>query len=82
MSEYVKKSEAKQSLCDYLYPNSPTVISLIDKAIDATPTADVQEVLYCKNCKNYCKYSFDTAICEEYGGYIKPNDFCSRGEKK
>lgn len=48
MEKYIKTSEAKQSLYDYLYPNSPTVISLIDKAIDSTPSADVAEVRHGK----------------------------------
>ena len=44
MSEYVKKSEVKNALYEFLRPHSPIVIHLIDKAIDVPPTADVQEV--------------------------------------
>lgn len=49
---------------------------------EQVPTADVQEVIYCKNCKNYCKFANGDVVCEEFGGYIKDNDFCSRGERK
>lgn len=44
-------------------------------------TADVQEVIYCKNCKNYWKFENGAVVCEEFGGYIKDTDFCSRGAK-
>jgi len=49
--------------------------------LDRVPTADVQEVIYCKNCKNYCKFENGAVVCEEFGGYIKDTDFCSRGAK-
>lgn len=55
--------------------------SFIDN-IDKIPAADVQEVIYCKDCKNYCKFENGAVVCEEFGGYIKDTDFCSRGERK
>ena len=58
------------------------ISALIGNTIANTPTADVQEVIYCKNCKNYYKFENGDVVCEEFGGYIKDNDFCSRGERK
>lgn len=54
----------------------------IERRIEECETADVQEVIYCKNCKNYLKFENGDVVCEEFGGYIKDNDFCSRGERK
>ena len=54
----------------------------IKRRIEECETADVQEVIYCKNCKNYLKFENGDVVCEEFGGYIKDNDFCSRGERK
>ena len=47
-----------------------------------TPTADVANVVRCKDCKHY---EFSTACCKhfcnEYGGFVTENDYCSRAEK-
>lgn len=47
-----------------------------------TPTADVAKVVRCKDCKHY---EFSTACCKhfcnEYGGFVTENDYCSRAEK-
>ncbi|GEM_PF-1009566 len=45
--------------------------------------SDVREKLtFCEDCKNFiCKYD-DFGICNEYGGLIKKQDFCSRGVRK
>ena len=47
-----------------------------------TPTADVAKVVRCKDCKHY---EFSTAcskhFCNEYGGIVTENDYCSRAEK-
>ena len=47
--------------------------------IDTQPTADVVEVVRCKDCRwwrdidHTCKYSFTSPMCA--------NDYCSYGEK-
>lgn len=60
--------------------------------IDAQPTADVVEVVRCKDCR-YCKKSYDpkTQHSEQVCGYVGYNpvqsscvsdtDFCSHGAK-
>lgn len=55
------------------------------KEIEAVPAADVIEVVRCKDCKHYV-YS-DDLFCycrnknDGIANYIKPNDFCSYGER-
>lgn len=51
--------------------------------IKNAPTADVVEVVRCKDCKCYeLMKSNNKHFCNEYGGYVVENDFCSRAEKK
>ena len=54
--------------------------------VDAVSTADVVEVVRCKDC-NYCRYvdNADIYRCDRRGYYseeVKPNDYCSYGERK
>ena len=52
----------------------------IRKMIREQPTADVVEVVRCKDCRwwrdidHTCKYSFTSPMCA--------NDYCSHGERK
>lgn len=48
------------------------------------PTIDAVPVIRCKECKEYAEWG-DSMICMRYGSYYgntKPNDFCSRAERK
>lgn len=44
--------------------------------------AGVKELTYCKNCKNFMHINSTQHICDEFGGYVDKDDFCSRGEKR
>ena len=47
------------------------------------PAADVSEVIRCKNCKKYeLMKSNGKHFCNEFGGFVTEEDFCSRGERK
>ena len=54
--------------------------------IDEQPTVDAVEVVRCKDCKSYCHIigKGDRAIlgCSYMGRDVKPDDFCSYGERK
>lgn len=44
----------------------------------------VKELIRCKDCKEYAEWG-DSMICmrlDSYHGDTKPNDFCSRAERK
>lgn len=41
----------------------------------------MKELTYCKDCKNFILINTTQSICDEFGGYVDENDFCSRGEK-
>lgn len=41
----------------------------------------MKEIVMCKFCKNYEFMSCNnTHFCDEYGGYVTEEDFCSRGK--
>ena len=53
------------------------------------PTADVVEVVRCKDCKHYCLSDYrkpnELKWCDlsnEQNEFPEPTDFCSKGERK
>ena len=54
-------------------------VNAFNQFIDHFPTADVTEVIRCKDCKFYRKY-----LCIRAHGpaAVVSNDFCSRGVRK
>ena len=41
----------------------------------------MKEIIMCKFCKNYELMTCNNAhFCDEYGGYVTEEDFCSRGK--
>lgn len=42
------------------------------------PAADVAPVTRCKACANFRQNASGACWCDEYGGAITPNDYCSR----
>lgn len=52
-------------------------------AISATPTADVVEVVRCKDCKHWLGHPEDMyGDCGLTYTYLANYDFCSEGERK
>lgn len=52
--------------------------------VENLPTADVQEVVRCKDCSYFCKATVNKKgflICPTSGMDITNNDFCSYGAK-
>lgn len=57
----------------------------IGEAISKTPTADVVEVVRCKDCRMFAqnKEAFVSYCKREHKNLtVNPNDFCSYGERK
>lgn len=56
----------------------------VKKFIGKIPTADVQEIVRCKDCSYFCKATVNKKgflICPTSGMDITNNDFCSYGAK-
>ena len=49
--------------------------------VDA-PTVDAVEVVRCKDCKRYCKSAIGSDDCLLLCVDVKPDDYCSHGERK
>lgn len=76
---------------NYLDENNDILISLrsVNQIIKSTPTADVVEVVRCRDCIYYQKMATGglcmcgdkkTSYAADF--YPKENDFCSYGERK
>lgn len=79
MSRYIDAEVMEQRVREAMV-NSPHMIPPLIKFIRSIPTADVMEVLRCKDCKFFCRES--RCYCGEFGGIVTEDDFCSRGERK
>lgn len=91
---YIKRKDAINevlTLRDYSVNNEEKVaFSLVYKKLRELPTADVVEVVRCKDCKHWNCASNRTEhmecdiFCGCYGrGYAtNPDDFCSYGERR
>lgn len=49
-----------------------------DGWLDHMDTVDAVPVTRCKNCANFRQNASGVCWCDEYGGSITPNDYCSR----
>jgi len=77
-----------ETLLEFVKQNTPhidgeTTMKCVERAIKEAPTADVVEVVRCKNCKHFiatepphCKYHTDNAgYCDE-ACWVTEADFC------
>ena len=40
----------------------------------------MKEVVFCESCKNFTPTNGAQYFCDEFGGYVDKDDFCSRSE--
>ena len=79
MPEYIEREALMRNLKQFA-PEQLT--PLIESLIQKQPAADVVKVVRCKNCENYeLMKATNSHFCNEFGGYVKDEDFCSRGAK-
>lgn len=95
MPKYINAEEAKQVLSHILYCDEITVDGIYifcsrkdtDEIVNEMPSADVVEVVRCKDCKNsvcigeryFCDIQYD-----EWGQpyVVKPDGYCDVGERR
>lgn len=101
MSRYIDEEAVKKKIAlmqrepDYQHENEDWRVGLYmaEDAIDEAPTADVVEVVCCRDCMYWKDTSCDTVIGEHWGECRKPlgdyrycetaeNDYCSYGERR
>ena len=82
MDDLIHRDELKQTLLDLgFYP------AIVKSALEKAPTIDAVEVVRCRECKYFGVYRYSgNGYCTNDNGYgfpnQKPDDFCSRGERK
>lgn len=87
MAEYIEREAAIDAVTEVYY-NTPDVNLSGEKfeaAINGILAADVAPVVRCKDCKHYEIHKPKVLENCERNGYIipmKPDDFCSYGERK
>lgn len=89
MSEYIKREDAIRAIMEYIRDGCDESDEFIDGTYKAKliieediPSADVVEVVRCKDCKEWDAETHSCNIRDSYGWDYKPTDYCSYGEKK
>lgn len=80
MSDYIKRDDAEQAIARYLSPVFERAEQGARRVLQNIPSADVVEVVRCKDCKwagrdEHCPAIEMYMVC---GG----NGYCSYGERK
>ena len=82
MAEYINREDAKKSLIGW--DTDPTDEE-IEYALDNIPTADVVEVVRCRDCRMFVddKSALTTYCTRECKNLtVKIDDYCSYGERR
>ena len=85
MAEYIEREKAIDFVKQYTpHIDGETTMQCVKTALENVPTADVVEVVRCKDCKYYEIHKPSVTLnCEKEGRMIpmNPDDFCSYGAK-
>lgn len=78
MAEYIDREEycEKHCRCSNEYCDKESC------PIWEAPAADVAPVVRCRNCANFRQNAHGVCYCNEYGGAITPEDYCSRAVRE
>ena len=60
------------------YPEGMFDCEDVVSSIENAPAADVAPVVRCKYCGNFRQNGYGACWCNEYGGTITPEGYCSR----
>lgn len=94
MSRYIDAELAKETIREYLKTEAPMprickkVMDIAIGAVDLTPTADVVEVVRCKDCKHCKKDShWKELYClkmsdDEHTHWLDKDFYCGYGERR
>lgn len=83
---YIERETALKIIDNYsktVDADGKVIVKAVRDIVDTIcPTADVVEVVHCKNCR-HLMFSDCYGECERgYMGIVSPDDYCSRGERK
>ena len=79
MPRYIDADNVKLKGISVFDQNLEILIPLSDvrKSLQMAPTADVVEVVRCKDCKYFSEFQYCGVL-----GFCEPNEYCSRGERR
>lgn len=90
MAEYIKRDAALKALCQVSAP-TPSESYIVEKCIEKINRLPMMEVVRCKNCRD-CEMGYPEKrldreatqawLCKRYKRHVKPDDFCSYGERR
>ena len=82
MSDYIKREDAIKAMARGIGIPYTDFIDVAERCMDDIPTADMVEVVRCKDCK-YWDNEDDAERCtHKYGDmWAKPDGYCSYGER-
>ena len=87
MAEYIEREElVRQIICNMAeFIGAPDDALKHDEqcnyaifCVESAPAADVAPVVRCRDCANFRQNVRGGCWCDEYGGVITPEDYCSR----
>ena len=86
-NDYIRREDVKDALQEKVFHNLSDEFYGAMQVLDELPSADVVQVVRCKDCKHY--YFADNRIpqeqryvCEISGEIWNPDDFCSYGKRR
>ena len=82
MAEYIDRDKILDCLAkDYLErtDNEEALICNVWDKIKKIPTADVVEVVRCKDCNNSAEVACDVMYCCYFNKNVEEDDYCSNG---
>ena len=65
-------------MSEYIYATDGEVVqNMLSEVFEP-----LQEIVRCRDCREYHPELYRTISCELLGRYFEPDEFCSRGERK
>lgn len=90
MAEYIEREKVIDEL-EHLYEDAELSYLGVYDCIENVPTADVVEVVFCKDCE-HCEHIYpecdingncrEAYYCKSIKSDVKPDDYCCWGERR
>lgn len=81
VTDFISREAAIETLSEFYHHKSEIQHIALREALNRVPTADVVEVVRCKDCKHWT--GINCGYCEVWEHYISNQDyFCGSGERR
>lgn len=79
MDDFIRREAAIETLSEFYHHKSEIQHIALREALNRVPTADVVEVVRCKDC---AEYDPDAEWCNVWQYYLQPDFFCACGKRR